>query len=121
MKVTLDLPEELLAYLPGEEAGMADVISAGLRVRQGRIQHEAGDIYGVIELLSGLPSPQEVLALHAPQRVVERGEELAAKSRECGLNRDEQAEWDEMMHVEHLVRIAKAKALLKIQADPGAA
>lgn len=121
MKITLDLPDEYLAFLPGKEAEIAEVISAGLRVRKERIQRETSDLQSVVEFLSGLPSPEEVLALRASGPVVERSTALMTKSKDGVLTAEEQAEWDEIMRVEHLVRTAKARALAKMKADPRAA
>jgi demethoxyubiquinone hydroxylase (CLK1/Coq7/Cat5 family) len=48
--------------------------------------------------------------------MAQRTEELMAKGREQALSDDEKAEWAEIMRVEHLVRVAKAKAAIKLKA-----
>ncbi len=121
MRITLELPDEYLAFLPDKESEIAEVITAGLRARKSRIQHETDDLYSVLEVLSGFPDPAEVMALRASPRVVERSLILMEKRQSGGLSEDEEAEWDSIMRVEHLVRIAKAKALLKMRETPGAA
>ena len=121
MTVTLEVPDELAAFLPGTEAGVAAVISAGLQARKRRSQHECRDLTDIVGFLAGLPEPAEVLALHAPPAVAARVEELLERTRQGGLSPDEQAEWDEIESVEHLVRMAKAKALLKLKAADRAA
>lgn len=121
MTVTLQVPDELAAYLPGTEAGMAAVISAGLQASRRRQQHECRDLDDVTGFLATLPEPAEVLALHAPPAVAARVEELLERTRQGGLSSDEQSEWDEIARVEHLVRMAKSKALLKLKAAGRAA
>ena len=68
-------------------------------------------------MLAGLPSPEEVLALHPSARLAERTAALLEKNRDVGLNGEEQAEWERIMRGEHLVRIAKGRALAKLKAD----
>jgi hypothetical protein len=71
MTVTLQLPDELAACLPGTGAGVAAVISAGLEARR-RHWHECRELDDVLALLAGLPEPADVLALHAPPSVEAR-------------------------------------------------
>jgi hypothetical protein len=61
-----------------------------------------------------LPTPQEVLALRPSPSLQARAEELLAKNRTTSLSDDERGEWDQYRYAEHLVRIAKAKAALKL-------
>lgn len=58
---------------------------------------------------------REVLALRASPRLQERILELLRKSRTSGLSPEEEREWEQIELAEHLVRIAKAKAALKIK------
>lgn len=67
-------------------------------------------ISDLVDRLASLPTPQEVLAFRPSAQLAERTEVLLAKSRNVGLCQEEQAEWNEIMQMEHLVRVAKAKA-----------
>ena len=116
MTLTLNLPDELAAFLPKKDSDLAAVIVAGLRRLRGSHQGEVQQFSDVSDVLAGLPSPSEVLALRPSAMLSERTEILLNKSRESGLSVDEQTEWDEIMHVEHLVRVAKAKAAAKLKA-----
>ena len=121
MKVTLDLPDEYSAYLPTKETEVAEVLAAGLRCWRGRKTREIHELEEVLETLAGLPSAEEVLALHPSVQLSERTTALLAKNRGEGLTEDETAEWEAIMRVEHLVRIAKAKAMMRLKADGKAA
>jgi hypothetical protein len=44
---------------------------------------------------------------------------LLEKQRSGRLSADEERDWQQYQYVEHLVRIAKAKALLKLQSGEG--
>jgi len=118
MKVTLDLPDEWADCLPAKEEELAQVVVAGLQRRKTRGTHEIGHLADIMETLAGLPSPAEVLALRPSLTLSERITFLLEKKRNEGLSSEEQTEWDEIMRVEHLVRIAKAKAAIKLRSDP---
>ena len=120
MKVTLELPDEWAASLPAKEAELAEVVTAGLHRRHSRTQQEINRLADIADTLAELPSPEQVLALHPSPALAERIEFLLAKKNDAGLTPDEAAEWDEIMRVEHLVRVAKAKAALKLEAHGAA-
>lgn len=116
MTLTLNLPDELAAFLPKKDSELVAILSAGLHRLRDSQRGEVLQLSDVAETLAGLPSPQEVLALRPSAKLAERTEVLLAKNRENGLTKEEQAEWDEIMQVEHLVRVAKAKAAAKLKA-----
>ncbi|MBL8794927.1 MAG: hypothetical protein JNM56_13545 [Planctomycetia bacterium] len=69
----------------------------------------------VLETLAALPAPEEVLALRPAPQVQSRIDELLEKQKFGGLSSDEQREWAQFQFVEHLVRLAKARALVKLR------
>ena len=116
MKVTLDLPDELAADLRPFEHQSASIVAAGLReVKTSGGEHFHG-LAPVLEKLAELPSPQEVLALRPSPELQARITELLRKNRDEGLIPEEEAEWQRYELVEHLVRLAKARALAKLAA-----
>lgn len=115
MTLTLNVPDELAAYMPKNETDLVAVLTAGLRRWRGAQHRELQQMSDVTEMLAGLPSPQEVLALRPSAEAAERAEALLRKNSEIGLTLEEQAEWEEIKRVEHLVRVAKAKAALKLK------
>lgn len=90
MKVTLHLPDEYSAYLPTKEIDVAEVLAAGLRCWRGRKKQEIHELAEVVEAL-GLPSPEEVLALHPSAQLSERTSALLEKNRSEGLTEAETA------------------------------
>jgi hypothetical protein len=70
----------------------------------------------VIEKLAELPSPEEVLALRPSAALQARIDELLRKNREEGFTPEEEADWLRYETIEHLVRMAKARAAMKLQA-----
>jgi hypothetical protein len=116
MKVTLDLPDELAADLRPFEDRSASVIAAGLREIKTAGGARFHGLAHVMEKLAELPSPEDVLALRPTGELDARIRELLHKNREAGLSPDEEAEWQCYEMVEHLVRLAKARAKVKLQA-----
>jgi hypothetical protein len=56
------------------------------------------------------------LALRPSSALQERITALLEKNRDEGLSASEEQEWEQYRFLEHLVRIAKAKACLKLKA-----
>jgi len=118
MKVTLDLPDEWADCLPAKEEDLAEIVVAGLQRRKSRVTHEIHHLADIVDTLAELPSPAQVMALRPSPALSERITVLLHKRRNEGLSSEEQAEWDDIMRVEHLVRIAKAKAAIKLRSEP---
>lgn len=118
MKVTLDLPDEWAECLPSKEAELAEIVAVGLRRRKGRAK-EIDHLADVVDTLAELPLPEEVLALRPSASLSERTNVLLEKKRNHNLTNDEAAEWDDIMRAEHLMRIAKAKAAIRLQSSTG--
>jgi uncharacterized protein YnzC (UPF0291/DUF896 family) len=56
---------------------------------------------------------KEILSLRPSDALQSRVRELLEKNREEGLTPAEEQEWQQYEYLEHLVRMAKARALLK--------
>lgn len=66
------------------------------------------------ELLAGM-NPEKVLAFHASIKAQERLEELLWKNKEPeGLSALEKTELEQFMLVEHIVSLAKARAIKRL-------
>lgn len=115
MKVTLDLPEELAADLSHFPDQSASIVAAGLREVNIPVGGQFHGLAQVLDKLAELPTPQEVLALRPSDELQARIGELLAKNRDMGLDTIEKAEWQRYEAVEHLVRMAKARARSRLQ------
>lgn len=60
-------------------------------------------------------SPRKVLAYKASVKAQERVNILLQKNKEAGLSVEENAEMERYMAVEHIVRLAKAKAIQQLK------
>jgi hypothetical protein len=69
----------------------------------------------VLEKLARLPSPEEIMDLRPSAELDARIRDLLRKNREEGLTHEENDEWQRYETVEHLVRMAKARAQAKLR------
>jgi hypothetical protein len=113
--VTFDLPDELAERLRSLSDRLPRILELGLRQLDASSPAEFAGAPDVLEFLAGLPSPEETLALHPTPALVARVRDLLEKSRTDGLSPAEEDEWRRYEYIEHLVRLAKAKAALKLR------
>jgi hypothetical protein len=116
VELTLHIPEDLASRLRPVEDRLPQILELGLRELHAEPLRFEG-LGDVLETLARLPTPQEVLALRPSATFQERISALVDRQRSGGLSDDEEREWEQYKYVEHLVRIAKAKAALKLKPD----
>ena len=75
---------------------------------------EYNSVYDELAHFLASLSPRRVLAYKASPKAQTRVNDLLAKSNTVGLTHEENAEMERYMTVEHIVRLAKAKALQRI-------
>lgn len=110
MELTLTVPDELATRLRAVEDRLPEIIEIGLREWLSSSSGYTG-LADVLETLARLPSPEEVIGLRSSTHLQGRIEELLAKCRDGGLSAEEQREWERYEYIEHLVRLAKARAI----------
>lgn len=118
MKVTLelDLPAEVAHELPKDRRDLRELVERGWREWRRR---ELPDFEEFGELMARLArgmTPDEILALKASPRLQRRVRTLLDKNSRMNLSRDEERELDQHEFVEHIVRLAKGQALLRVRA-----
>jgi hypothetical protein len=64
----------------------------------------------VLDFILAGKSPEEVIAFKASDAVKARVSELVRREKNGGLSREETAELDSYLQLEHLMRLAKARA-----------
>jgi hypothetical protein len=111
--ITFDVPDELGVRLRGVEEKLPSILEMGLRHYYAQSQIGFDSAAEVLEILASLPSPEETLAIRPSEAFRSRIDELLEKNREEGLTAEENAEWEQYMYLEHLVRMAKARALVQ--------
>jgi hypothetical protein len=107
MQVTIDLPEQLARRLAAQKDRLEEIIERGLE------QHGGGASahwLEVIEFLASGPRPEAIIAFRPSAAHVERSADLLHKNRESQLTEVEEAELDDMDHINHLMTLLKAEA-----------
>lgn len=112
--ITLQLSDELAERLRGHEDRLPEILERGLREMRADAQLGFEGAADILEVLAGLPSPEEILQLRPSEQLARRVEQLLERSRAGELDSREQEEWENYEFLEHLVRIAKAKAQAKL-------
>jgi hypothetical protein len=112
--VIVEVPDELAQWLEPVSDHLPHILTLGLRAFRASTQPGFPGAADIFEFLAGLPTPEEILALRPSAALENRVQELLEKSNDRGLTVAEEAEWQQYEYLEHLVRIAKIKAKLKL-------
>ena len=68
----------------------------------------------VLELLAALPTPEEIINLRPSEGLSARLADLVRKARAGEMTSSDEVEWERYEYLEHLVRMVKAAAHLKL-------
>ena len=115
MEITLTVPEELALRLQPFEKELPQILELGIHAWNAGSESGFPGLAEVLETLASLPTPQEILALRPSTALQEQIEGLLEKNQNGALSADEQQGWARYQYVEHLVRVAKAHAALKLK------
>ena len=116
MVVSVNIPDELADRLNPMKDRLPEILELGIRELNAASQVGYSGAAEVLELLAKLPTPEEIANLRPATELQERVSELLEKNRTEGLTSDEEALWERYQYLEHLVRLAKAEALARLQA-----
>lgn len=115
MQITLELPDDLASQLSLLEDKLPQILQLGLRELNAGAQVGFTGAAEVLEFLAKLPAPEEIIALRPSEALQIQISLLLEKNRTQGLTADEAQTWQQYQYLEHLVRLAKAQALVKLK------
>ena len=115
MPTTVTIADDLARQLKPYETDLPEILALGIRELQARGDAGYSGLGSVLEQLAALPSPNEVLALRPTPALQKQIDVLLEKNRTASLSSTDQREWDRFQYVEHLVRLAKSRASLKLK------
>jgi hypothetical protein len=115
MQINVEVSDELALRLSPLQEQLPQILELGLREWQAESEAGFSGTAEVLEFLANLPSPEEILALKPSAALQTQVENLLEKNKLVGLTPSEERAWQQYEYVEHLVRVAKAKALLKLK------
>ncbi|MBF0413242.1 MAG: hypothetical protein HQK70_11100 [Desulfamplus sp.] len=113
--IQFDISNELAIRLQPLQSRISEILELGLREFNAKKSFNFEGFSDVLEFLAGLPSPDEIINLRPSDKIEARINHLLEKNRVQGLTPEENIEWEQYQYIEHLVRIAKAKAHLKLK------
>jgi hypothetical protein len=116
--VTIRIPDNLGRELEAYRDRLPELLERGLRDVQGDDTLGVSDASDILAVLARQPTPQEVLALRPTDEMQARLTELLQRSKTESLSRSEESEPDRYPNLEHIVRLAKTRALKRIPASP---
>ncbi|MGB3511541.1 MAG: hypothetical protein WBA93_20340 [Microcoleaceae cyanobacterium] len=114
-QITLNLPDELISRLHYFEKELPQILELGMRELNASSTEGLKGVANLLEFLVSLPSPEEILALRPSEILQNQINILLEKNRTAELTNEEKKQWEQYQYLEHLVRIAKAKAYLKLK------
>jgi hypothetical protein len=117
--ITLRVPDDLASQIRAQAQQLPKILELGLRELNATAQSGFDGAADVLELLAGLPTPQQILDLRPSLRLAARVSELIEKTRAGEMTPSDEEEWERYEYLEHLVRIAKAAAQLKLAPSAG--
>ena len=97
--------------------GARGSLELGLRLLQANSTPGFSGETEILEFLAGLPTPEEIIKLRPSDILQARIEELLDKNRSHELTPAEQQEWERYQLLEHIIRLAKAKALGRLRSE----
>ena len=115
MFIMLNVPEELATRLRHHEDELPRILELGLRDIDATAHPGFVGVADVLEMLARLPTPEEIVALRPSAALQARLDTLLEKNRTEGLSPAEEREWEQYQYVEHVIRLAKARAHLRLQ------
>jgi hypothetical protein len=68
----------------------------------------------IVDFITSAPRPEQILAFQPSEKSVKRLEKLVQKNQEGDLEEQEKHELQQFMLIEHLMRLAKARARQRI-------
>jgi hypothetical protein len=115
MQVTFDLPDEVATQLQPFKDKLPQILELGLRELNAITQEGFSGVAEVLEFLASLPTAEAIIALRPSESLQAQISTLLEKNRTVGLTQSEEQLWQGYQYLEHIVRMAKARAFLKIK------
>lgn len=117
--ITFNISEELSLRLRPLESQLPQILELGMRELNASSQPGFKGAADILEFLASLPSPEEIIAMRPSQALQNQIDTLLEKNRTSQLTPQEEQLWEQYQYLEHLIRIAKAKAYVKLKQTKG--
>lgn len=116
--ITIQVSPTLERRLEPFRERLPELLERGLRAMMAEESGAFQDQNSIMEVLTSNPTPEQVLALCPSPELQARANELLSQSKQGKLSRQEEAELERYLMLEHLVRLAKGHAARHLGDDP---
>jgi hypothetical protein len=116
MLITVEIPEQLGRELQPYRERLPELLERGLREIQSVPTTSFQDVEEIVRLLASQPTAEQILAIKPSANFQARVSDLLSRSKEGTLTRQEEAELERYLTLEHLVRVSKTHALEQLSA-----
>jgi hypothetical protein len=117
MEITISVPDALTHELERFRDRLSEALERGLRELAAESAAQTQDEGEIVELLASQPSPDQILSIRPSPELQARVNELLEQSKKGTLTRQDEAELERHLLLEHLVRLAKAHAYRQLHAN----
>ena len=114
LNVTIPISPTLETQVKRFRDRLPEALERGLRDLMAEQSSGFQDEAQIINLLTSRPTPEQVLAINPSPELQARASELLARSKAGTVSSREEVEMERILTLEHLVRMAKAQAYLKL-------
>ena len=115
MQFTLQIPDDLAADLRPRQTRLPRILRLGLRELDAEGASGFSGLADVLEFLTSLPTPEQIMALRPSQVLQIRIDSLLERGRSGVLSDEEDLQWQNYQYIEHLVRKAKIRAAQQLR------
>jgi hypothetical protein len=117
--IVLNVPDDLLSQVRAQQQQLPRILELGLRELNAGSQSGFDGAADVLELLATLPAPEEILKLRPSPRMAARISELIERSRAGAMTPADEQDWERYEYLEHLVRMARTAAQIRLASPAG--
>ncbi|GAA6622002.1 hypothetical protein [Scytonema sp. NUACC26] len=111
MQITVEVSEELGRQLQQFQDRLPEVVECGLQeLLSEQLTSNFVDEKEIVALLASQPTPEQILAIKPSPEFQARVSDLLAQNKAGNLSAKGEAELERYLTIEHLVRLAKARA-----------
>ena len=116
MQITVEVPDALEQQVQRFRTRLSEALERGLRELSAEEFADFKDEGAIVDLLSSQPTPEQILAIRASPEFQAHVSDLLYRSKQGELSRQEESDLDRYLLLEHIVRLAKARAYQQLAA-----
>src|SRR3990172_41321 len=116
MQITIEVPDALEQQVQRFRTRLSEALERGLREMSAGEAADFKDETPITDLLPSQPTPKQVLAIRPSPELQARVSDLLYRSKQGELSRQEESDLDRYLLLEHIVRLATARAYQQLAA-----